>query len=263
MIDRPRPRRTFSIDTLRIEVYADRTAPERAAARDIVEYTRHLLQEQERVRMAFTAAPSQSEMLAALADAPDLDWGRIETLHTDEYVGLPENAPQRLGRFLRERLFDRVLPARVIYIDGAADDPVAECARYAALLAERPIDILCIGIGENGRMGFNAPHVADFEDPQAVQVVELGEGYRHQQAHDGAFATVDEVPTHAITLTMPTLLAARRICCLVSGATRADIVRRTLYDAVDEACPATALRRHKQAMLYIDDQAAAHLRALP
>jgi glucosamine-6-phosphate deaminase len=198
-------------------------------------------------------------MLATLAAAPDVDWGRIEAFHMDEYIGLPEEAPQRFGRFLRQALFDRVLPARVAYIDGNAREARAECARYAALLTERPIDIVCAGIGENGHMAFNDPHVTDFSDPHAVKVVELDEVCRHQQVHDGAFATLDAVPTHAITLTMPTLMSARWIYCVVPGPTKADAVGRTVHDAINKECPATAMRRHPAAVLYVDADAATRL----
>jgi glucosamine-6-phosphate deaminase len=177
----------------------------------------------------------------------------------DEYVGLPDDAPQRFGNFLKEHLFERVQPGRVEYIDGNAPDLQAECDRYAALLSERPLDIVCAGIGENGHMAFNDPHVADFDDPKTVKIVELDRTCRMQQVHDGAFATLGDVPTHALTLTMPTLMSARWIYCIVPGPSKREAVCRTVNGPISTACPATAMRRHDHAVLYLDTEAAKDL----
>jgi len=174
----------------------------------------------------------------------------------DEYVGLPADAPQSFGLFLRTRLFDLVRPGRVEYIDGNAPDAAAECARYGALLRERPVDIVCAGIGENGHMAFNDPHVADFADPEVVKLVTLDEVCRRQQVHDGAFASVDQVPKAALTMTMPALMSARRVYCIVPGPTKTEAVYHALCGPIDASCPATVMRRHRQAVLYLDQEAA-------
>jgi glucosamine-6-phosphate deaminase len=209
--------------------------------------------------MVFAAAVSQNEFLGHLCQAEGIDWDKVEAFHMDEYVGLPDDAPQRFGNFLKEHLFECVQPGRVEYIDGNAPDLRAECARYAALLSERPIDIVCAGIGENGHMAFNDPHVADFDDPKAVKIVELDRTCRMQQVHDGAFATLDQVPTHALTLTMPTLMSAQQIYCMVPGPSKREAVKRTIERPIDTACPATAMRRHDRAVLYLDTEAAEDL----
>lgn len=207
----------------------------------------------------FASAPSQAEFLAGLADAPGIDWTRVIAFHLDEYVGLPGDAPQAFGQFLRDRLFDRVRPGTVHYLDGNAPDPEAECARYAALLREQPLDVAFTGIGENGHIAFNDPHVADFDDPHAVKVVELDARSRAQQVHDGCFDRLEAVPHAALTMTMPAILAAPRILCMVPGPTKADAVRATLLGPIATECPASALRRHPDCTLYLDEQSASLL----
>jgi len=258
MEPRPTPVYTLRKELLRIEVYATREEMGRAAAYDVTARIAHLLVDQPKVRIVFAAAPSQNEFLSALAEAP-IEWPRIEAFHMDEYVGLPSDAPQRFGNFLRERLFDRVPLGRVCYIDGNAADLEAECARYAHLLAEAPIDIVCAGIGENGHMAFNDPHVADLADPLTVKPVTLDAVCRQQQVHDGAFAELRDVPHTALTLTMSALLSARWIHCVVPGPTKRRAVYDALYGPVGERCPASALRRHPASILYLDMEAAADL----
>lgn len=259
MIVRPAPIRSFDVEQLHIQLYASRDEMGQAAAFDVAERIRQLLREQGWVRIVFAAAPSQNEFLAALGIAPGIDWGRVEAFHMDEYIGLADDAPQRFGNFLRGRLFERVKPGRVEYIDGSTVDAEAECARYARLLAERPVDIVCAGIGENGHLAFNDPPVADFNDPKMVKVVTLDEVCRMQQVHDGAFASIEEVPRAAISLTIPALMAARCIYCIVPGPTKTVAVRKTLKDPISTACPATILRRHPHAVLYLDRDSAAQV----
>lgn len=214
---------------------------------------------QEEIRMVFAAAASQNEFLDALVAMGDLPWHRVTAFHMDEYVDLPSAAPQLFGRFLRERLFDRVPLKRVQLIDPRPHDEEAECDRYGALISEAAIDIACLGIGENGHLAFNDPPVADFDDPVAVKRVELDAVCRRQQVHDGAFERIEDVPTHALTLTIPALMASRYCVVVVPGPTKADAVAATLEGPVDASCPASVLRRHPDATLFLDTAAAARL----
>ncbi|NLE76851.1 MAG: glucosamine-6-phosphate deaminase, partial [Chloroflexi bacterium] len=157
MNQRPTPQRTFAVEKLQVEVFATRAHLGAAAADDAAAQMRVLIREQGTVRMVFAAAPSQNEFLAELGRLPGIDWGRVVAFHMDEYVGLGPDAPQSFARFLREHLFQRVRPGQVHYLNGLAPDPQAECSRYAALLAQAPIDIVCAGIGENGHLAFNDP----------------------------------------------------------------------------------------------------------
>ena len=228
-----------------------------AAAYDVSVRMRQMAGDKHALRMVFAAAPSQNEFLQALRLTNDLDWQRVAAFHMDEYIGLPADAPQGFGFFLRERLLGRVPFGRVEYIDGNAQDVSAECERYAGLLAESPLDIVCAGIGENGHMAFNDPHVADFADPKLVKTVTLDDVCRLQQVHDGAFATLDDVPKMAMTMTMPALMSAAHVCCVVPASTKAEAVRNTLQGPIGEDCPATIMRRHADAVLYLDEDAAA------
>lgn len=252
----PGPVRAMRVDDLDVRVYADRTALGMAAAADVASAVREALAVRGRVRIAFAAAPSQEEFLAALAETPGLDWSRLTAFQLDEYVGLPEEAPQRFGQFLRSRLFDRVRPGEVHLIGAteSADQAAAECRRYAALVDAAPLDIVCLGIGENGHLAFNDPPVADFRDPERVKLVELDAACRRQQVNDGCFPSLDQVPTHAITLTIPTLLGGNRLVCVVPGPTKKEAVRRTLSEPVSTACPASILRTHPACTLYLDPE---------
>lgn len=244
--------RSFQKDCLDVRVYSDRAAMGAAAAQDGAALLRRLLAQQDTVRVIFAAAPSQNEFLEALCSAPDIDWGRVIAFHMDEYIALDAAAPQGFGNFLRARVFDRLPFGQVHYLNGNAQDIAAECSRYTALLQQAPIDIVFMGIGENGHIAFNDPPVADFADPAAVKVVELDQICRNQQVHDGCFASIDQVPTHALTLTVPTLASAKHHLCIVPAATKAQAVRDTLEGPVTTACPASILRTCQSAVLYLD-----------
>ncbi|MDG0792552.1 glucosamine-6-phosphate deaminase [Cohnella ginsengisoli] len=236
---------------LKVRVYRSRGEMGAAAGSDVAAKIKSLLRTKPSIRMIFAAAPSQNEMLDTLAADPDIEWSRIVAFHMDEYLGLPPDAPQAFGRYLRGRLFDRVKPGAIHLIDSA-NDSEAECSRYAALLAEAPIDIVCLGIGENGHIAFNDPPVADFDDRLLIKPVELDETCRRQQVNDGCFPDIDAVPTHALTLTVPALLSGAHLFCVVPGPTKREAVGRTLSEPIATACPSTILRSHPDCTLYAD-----------
>lgn len=249
----------LTCDRLRVVLADSRKQMGDRAGEEIAERIRTLQKTQKKIRMIFAAAPSQNETLERLCAEPGIDWTRVEAFHMDEYVGLPADAPQGFGNFLRRAIFDRLPFACVHYLNGSAPDPDAECARYASLLNEAPIDICCLGIGENGHIAFNDPPVADFSDTLAVKKVKLDEVCRNQQVHDGCFETLDAVPRYALTLTVPTLFGAHALFCSVPAPTKAEAVRKMLNDPIGEACPCTILRRHADAVLYCDPDSAAKL----
>jgi glucosamine-6-phosphate deaminase len=249
----PTAEATETVDRLRVRVYPDRQAMGAAAAGDVAARLRALLAGQARVRAIFASAPSQDELLAGLADAEGIDWSRISVFHMDEYLSasLPPDSPARFGMFLRQRLFDRVRPGEVHLIQ-ATDAPEVACRRYADLLAEAPIDVVCLGIGENGHIAFNDPPVADFDDPALVKVVDIDTVSRQQQVNDGAFARLADVPVRAITLTIPALMSGRHLVCVVPGERKRAAVACTLRGPIGISCPASILRRHADATLYVD-----------
>jgi len=241
---------------MQTQIFATRQEMGIAAAAVAADFLRRSLSEQETVRTVFAAAPSQNEMLTALIEAEGIDWNRIEAFHMDEYLGLDADAPQRFARFLNERLFDR-LPFRAVHlIETNIAEPVEH---YEKSLRAAPIDLVCLGIGENGHLAFNDPPVADFDDPVWVKIVELEQACRQQQVNDGCFATLDDVPRQAITLTIPALLSGRRLVCTVPGPTKRQAVFKTLNDPISTACPATILRNHTGCTLFLDkDSATTH-----
>lgn len=245
-------------DSLEFRIYDSRRAMGEAAAQDVTDAVMSVLANKEICNMIFAAAPSQMEMLEALA-GKDLPWGRIRAFHMDEYAGLDGNAPQGFGNFLRAALFDKCPFGRVEYICGTADDLEAECRRYGLLLKQNPADIVCMGIGENGHLAFNDPHVADFTDELSVKLVTLDETCRTQQVHDGCFASLEEVPRQALTLTIPVLTRPKRLFCVVPGHTKARAVSDAVRGPISENCPASILRRCGNAVLYLDPPSAEHL----
>lgn len=245
--------KSFTVEKLRVEVYPDRRAMGAAAAEQAIARIKQLQREKGELRMIFAAAPSQNEFLASLVAAEGIDWSKITAVHMDEYIGLPEGAPQSFSRFLRDKLFDLVRPGTVHLIDGTKSAE-EECRRYAALLGEKPIDIVCLGIGENGHIAFNDPPVADFNDPHLVKIVELDLPCRQQQVNDGCFPQLSDVPTHAITLTIPALVSASHLFCMVPGPTKRQAVTETLSGPSGTHCPATVLRTHSDCTLYVDTE---------
>jgi glucosamine-6-phosphate deaminase len=252
--------RSLTVERLKVEIFSDRKAMGEAAGQAVSGKMKELLKEKEQLSMVFAAAPSQNEFLEALTQSPGIDWKRVMAFHLDEYVGLPVSAPQSFGQFLRIRLFEKVRPGEVHYLNGMAPDPETECIRYAALFKGHPFDIACIGIGENGHLAFNDPPVADFSDPKPVKVVDLDLASREQQVHDGCFNDLKNVPKKAITLTIPVIFSSRFIYCMVPAPTKAEAVRKTLAGPVSAACPATILRRHENAILFLDRDSARLLR---
>jgi len=249
----------FYADKLDVRVYENRDEMGAAAGQDIKACILKLLETKPSLNMIFAAAPSQNEVLGSLAKDPEIPWNRINAYHMDEYIGLDPNAPQGFGNFLKNALFSLASFATVNYIDCAAVDAQVECDRYAKLLQENPVDIVVMGIGENGHIAFNDPPVADFKDPCLVKIVELDPVCRQQQVNDGCFANLEQVPTHALTLTVPALMAAKYHFCIVPAPTKAKAVQATVRGPVGESCPATCLRNCFNAVLYLEPDSAALL----
>lgn len=255
-----------------VQVHADRAALGEAAARDIAAELRRVLTAQGSARIVFAAAPSQRETLESLARSPGIDWSLVTAFHMDEYVGLAPQAPERFGTWLRHTLLDRLPFAAVHLVDPVPDGrreagigrsrpggPERTARRYADLLAQAPVDVVCLGIGVNGHIAFNDPPVADFEDPLSVKVVVLDDVCRQQQVDDGCFASVADVPERAITLTVPMLMSGRRLFCMVPGPAKAPAVRSTVLGRLGTHCPSTVLRTHSGCTLYLDAQSAMDL----
>lgn len=236
----------FKKDNLTVHVSPNRQALGRHAAALVAQYLQVLTAAKSEVNVIFAAAPSQHEFLAALVADPKIHWHKINAFHMDEYIGLPADAPQGFGNFLRTRIFEQVPFASVHYLSDNVDG-------YTQLLKLHKPDVVCMGIGENTHIAFNDPP-ADFLDPELVKQVTLDSMCRQQQVNDGCFASIDQVPTHAITLTIPALMQAGAIFCMVPGPTKRQAVYHTLTEPVSEAYPSTILRTHANAILFVDEQ---------
>jgi glucosamine-6-phosphate deaminase len=234
-----------------------------AVAAEASAVVRAFLEIKKTIRVIFAAAPSQNEFLETLSHDTRIDFSRICAFHMDEYIGLLADAPQGFGNFLRDRIFSRCPFREVNYINGLAPDPQIECRRYASLLEQGPIDLVFMGIGENAHIAFNDPGVADFNDPLKVKMVELDDQCRQQQVNDGCFTGLDQVPTHALTLTVPVLMSAEAVFCIVPAKTKADGVYNSLAGEVTEQYPASILRKHRNATLYLDGDSGARLEEIP
>ncbi len=238
----------------------DRATMGRAAATHARGLLEKILAAQPRARVIFACAPSQDEFLENfVAQARNLDWSRVTVFHMDEYVGLAATHPASFRNYLRAHLLQHLTPGEFHSIGGDAADAAAECRRYAALLDAAPIDLICLGIGENGHIAFNDPPVANFDDPVSAKIVELDHTCRQQQVNDGCYPTLAAVPTHAISLTIPVFRRAKNLSVVVPGPRKAAAARATLRDPIATACPATILRQHPAATLFLDRDSAALL----
>jgi len=250
--------REINKDKLNVKIYSGRPELGAAAAEILTAKISELLKTKEYINIIFASAPSQNEFLAELLHK-NIEWNRINAFHMDEYIGLHPDASQGFGNFLKDRLFTKVNCREVNYLNGNATDPQDECKRYSDLLIKYPTDIVCLGIGENTHLAFNDPHVADFNDPLIVKVVDLDQDCRSQQVNDGCFATIDDVPTHALTITMPALFKSTFAYAIVPGKFKANAIFHTLNSDINELYPSTILRRHDHAVLFIDEDSASKL----
>ncbi|HEX2861377.1 MAG TPA: glucosamine-6-phosphate deaminase [Lacunisphaera sp.] len=259
------PPQTHRIDALNIAIHADRQQLGFAAARAVAAWLQDRIRANGRARVVFACAPSQDEFLAALvrpeACGIAIPWQKVTVFHMDEYVGLPGDHLQCFRSYLRGHLLSHIQPAAFHPIAAEQPDSAFVCTRYAERLAEAPIDLVCLGIGENGHIAFNDPPVANFHDPVPVKTVELDLACRQQQVNDNCFPTLDAVPRQAITLTIPVFRNARKLMVQVPGPRKAQAVRDALLGPIATACPASILRLHPDATLHLDAHSAANFLA--
>ena len=244
---------------LAVRVHEDPAALGAAAAQDAARIIAEAIAQRGVANVMFASGNSQLTFLDVLTSRIDVEWDRLVGFHMDEYVGIDGEHPASFRRYMRERIVDRVHPSAFHEIHGDAADVDAECQRYGGLLAEHPLDLCCLGIGENGHLAFNDPPVADFEDPLAVKVVDLDDACRRQQVGEGHFPSLETVPATAITVTIPALLRARKVLAIVPEARKREPVRRALTGPVEEACPASILQTQAHATLHLDAASAADL----
>lgn len=245
-------------EQLKVKIFENKDKMGKAAAMAVAEKLDAAIAEKGFANLILATGASQFQFLEHL-QKQNIDWKKITVFHLDEYKGMPVTHPASFRKYLKERILDKVQPKEVHYLNGDAPDAEAEVLRYENLLKGHPVDIACIGIGENGHIAFNDPPVADFNDPKRVKVVELDEGCRRQQLGEGWFPTLSDVPTHALSLTIPAIMACKAISCVVPDERKAEAVSNTLNAEISTACPATILRTHPNCILYLDTGAASKL----
>lgn len=253
------PLRRFTVDEADVQIYGTTTAMGRAGAARVADILADAIATRGAARMIVGTGSSQQEFVRALVDDERLDWSYVEVFHMDEYAGMAATHSASFRRWLKTYLADYVRPRAVHYLAGDAPDLEAECERYGSLLRAAPVDVSCVGFGENGHLAFNDPHVADFTDPLAVKLVEMDERCRLQQVGEGHFLDLDHVPRSALTVTCPVLMSARHVVACVPERRKAEAVQAALEQAVSPSCPASLVRTHPRAIVYLDLESASLL----
>jgi len=252
------PKQEFSKDKLKVEIYTSASEMGKCAAAFVEKKLRIAIRERNSANLILGTGASQYPLHDALLIL-NIEWNKINLFHLDEYIGITDNHPASFRKFLRERIAEKTSPRNVFYINGDSSDITAEIKRYEMVLKENPIDVACIGIGENGHIAFNDPGVADFTDPVYLKVVEMDEACRKQQVGEGWFSSLKFVPQKAVTLTVTAIMDCKYLCCTVPDERKSDAVFNALTNEINTSCPASVLRRHKNAILFLDRFAAKKL----
>jgi glucosamine-6-phosphate deaminase len=246
------PIKTFEADSLPVRVYASQTELSQDVARITQRYLKDTLATRGTAACILATGKSQIKFLEELIRLGGVDWSKITLFHMDEYLGLPANHKASFRRYMRERVESRVKPRSFHYLEGDALLPIDECERYTKLLQAQPIDLCCLGVGENGHIAFNDPPVANFTDKRSVNIVALDEKCRLQQVGEGHFTGMDAVPQYALTLTIPMLCSAKKMLCIAPEKRKAQAIKDALQGPIGTACPASILRRQAHCTLFVD-----------
>jgi glucosamine-6-phosphate deaminase len=252
------PLQQFKNENVRVGIYTSAALAGRAAAIEAARIIQRAIAEQGRARVIAATGNSQIPVADALVEQ-DIDWKAVELFHMDEYAGIKPDHPSSFRYWIRTRLEEKTHPRTAHYIEGDARDLEAEMNRYSELLKAAPIDLAFVGFGENGHIAFNDPPVADFNDPAMVKKIALDDACRRQQAGEGHFRDIASVPEHAATITCPGLFRAKSWICCVPERRKAEAVRNALEGPISEACPASLVRRHPAAFVFLDADSASQL----
>lgn len=259
MSDSAAPIRSFKADALDVHVFAGQPQLASYVALHVRDYLAETIARQGSAAAILATGNSQIQFLKNLVALGGIDWSKVTLFHMDEYLGISAAHPASFRYYMRERVESLVKPRAFHYLQGDCDLPHVECARYTALLESQAIDLCCLGVGENGHLAFNDPHVARLDDSQWVKLVRLDDACKMQQVKEGHFPSLEAVPPYALTLTIPALMTARKVVCVAPEKRKAVPVKQMLQGPVNSLCPASALRRNPAAVLLIDTDSAALL----
>jgi glucosamine-6-phosphate deaminase len=251
--------RDFKVDALSVKVFADRPALAEFAAAEVHAFLKETIARQGSAAVILATGNSQIDFLKRLVSIPGIDWKRVTLFHMDEYLGIKGDHKASFRRYLRERVETLVKPGAFHYVEGDAPLPLDEVERYTNLLKAQPIDLCCMGVGENGHLAFNDPPVANFQDKYMIKLVELDNACKMQQVREGHFPSLEAVPPFAYTLTIPALFKARKVVCIAPETRKAKAIKAALQGPVSTACPASFLRTQPHAILLLDTESAALL----
>jgi glucosamine-6-phosphate deaminase len=249
----------LTIDTLSVNIYNTEEELAVGAAQIGQQYLEELLKKKGEAAILLATGNSQLKFLDILIKSQKIDWSRITLFHLDEYLGIKGESPASFHFYLHERVEKRIQAKAFHYLQGDALEPIAECDRYSKLLQAQPLDLCCLGVGSNGHLAFNEPQVANLNDPRLVKLVRLDGETRWIQVNQGHFSHFDQVPQYALTVTLPTILSAKKILCLAPGKAKAQIIQEILKRSICQTRPGSILRQHSDATLCLDRESASFL----
>jgi len=240
---------------MKVKIFETKQEMSKAAAKEAVRILTSTIKEKgEAVFIAATGA-SQFEFLKNLTSMPSIDWSKTIMFHLDEYIGIPETHPASFRKYLKEKLIDKVNPGSVYLIKGDSGDPELECERIGKIIGQKEVDVAFVGIGENGHLAFNDPP-ANFDTEKPYLVVELDESCKRQQLSEGWFKSVDEVPRRAISMSIKQIMKSKNIICTVPDSRKEQAVKDCLEGDISPYHPASILRKHRNAFLFLDKDSA-------
>ncbi len=251
--------RELKVDALSVRVFDGQESLGTAAALAASDYSGGRIRERGTARVILATGNSQIMFLKKLIALQTVDWSRVTLFHMDEYLGIDANHKASFRRYLKERVESLVHPRSFEFINGDALLPLKEIERYTALLRAGPIDLCCLGIGENGHIAFNDPPVADFADAPCLKIVKLDDECKMQQVREAHFPQIEAVPPYAFTLTIPALCLAEKMICISPETRKARPVKAALQGEITTHCPASYLRLQPQAVLLLDTDSASLL----
>lgn len=242
---------------MQIKIFENKHVLSQAAAAHAANSLRTIIRDQGQARIVAATGTSQIEFLESLTMAVNMDWGRVELFHLDEYVGLPIAHPASFRKYLLDRLIRKTGITQYHFLDGERD-PHAEAKRVGNELLSQPVDIAFAGIGENAHLAFNDPP-ADFRTEEPYLVVPLDEACRQQQVNEGWFAKLEDVPARAISMSVHQILQAKEILVIVPEARKAQAVKACFDSQISPMAPGSILLTHPKATVYLDRDSASLL----